>query len=72
MRASKAGPGHAPREMFPPARLDPNPCLFQPANHSPALAGEAGDLVYHTLVLLAERGLTAADVLGVLRSRHTA
>jgi phosphoribosyl-ATP pyrophosphohydrolase/phosphoribosyl-AMP cyclohydrolase len=35
-----------------------------------ALAGEAGDLIYHALVLLAERGLTPADVLSVLRSRH--
>ena len=35
-----------------------------------ALAGEAGDLIYHALVLLAERGLTPAAVLGVLRSRH--
>jgi phosphoribosyl-ATP pyrophosphohydrolase/phosphoribosyl-AMP cyclohydrolase len=33
------------------------------------LAGEAADLLYHALVLLAERGLTPADVLAVLRDR---
>lgn len=35
-----------------------------------ALAGEAGDLIYHALVLLAERGVPPAAVIGVLRSRH--
>ena len=34
------------------------------------LAGEAADLVYHALVLLAERGLEPRAVLGVLRARH--
>lgn len=34
------------------------------------LAGEAADLLYHALVLLAERGLAPADVLAVLQSRH--
>jgi phosphoribosyl-ATP pyrophosphohydrolase/phosphoribosyl-AMP cyclohydrolase len=34
------------------------------------LAGEAADLIYHALVLLAERDLTPADVLAVLRDRH--
>jgi len=34
------------------------------------LAGEAGDLVYHALVLLAERGLEPSAVLNVLRDRH--
>jgi phosphoribosyl-ATP pyrophosphohydrolase/phosphoribosyl-AMP cyclohydrolase len=34
------------------------------------LAGEAADLLYHALVLLAERGLVPADVLAVLRDRH--
>ena len=34
------------------------------------LAGETADLAYHALVLLAERGLTPADVLAVLRDRH--
>ena len=34
------------------------------------LAGEAADLVYHALVLLAERGLEPADVIATLRSRH--
>jgi len=35
-----------------------------------ALTGEAADLLYHTLVLLAERDLFAAEVLAVLRKRH--
>jgi phosphoribosyl-ATP pyrophosphohydrolase/phosphoribosyl-AMP cyclohydrolase len=35
-----------------------------------ALAGEAGDLLYHTLVLLAERDLPPATVIDTLRSRH--
>lgn len=37
-----------------------------------ALAGEAADLLYHALVLLAERGLPPAEVLTVLRARHRA
>lgn len=37
-----------------------------------ALAGEAADLVYHSLVLLAERGLAPAAVIDVLRTRHSA
>lgn len=36
------------------------------------LAGEAADLVYHALVLLAERGLDPREVIRVLRARHTA
>lgn len=35
-----------------------------------ALAGESADLLYHALVLLAERGLPPAAVIGALRSRH--
>jgi phosphoribosyl-ATP pyrophosphohydrolase len=35
-----------------------------------ALAGEAADLLYHALVLLAERGLAPATMLDVLRERH--
>ncbi len=35
-----------------------------------ALAGEAADLVYHLLVLFAERGLPPSEVLEVLRRRH--
>jgi phosphoribosyl-ATP pyrophosphohydrolase/phosphoribosyl-AMP cyclohydrolase len=35
-----------------------------------ALSGEVADLVYHALVLLAERGLAPSDVIGVLRERH--
>ena len=34
------------------------------------VAGEAGDLVYHALVLLAERGMEPRAVLDVLRGRH--
>jgi phosphoribosyl-ATP pyrophosphohydrolase/phosphoribosyl-AMP cyclohydrolase len=37
-----------------------------------ALAGEVADLLYHTLVLLAERGLPPADVIAVLEARHAA
>ena len=35
-----------------------------------ALAGEAADLLYHALVLLAERDVSPSDVLDVLRARH--
>ena len=35
-----------------------------------ALTGEAADLLFHALVLLAERGLTAHDVIEALRARH--
>ncbi len=35
-----------------------------------ALAGEAADLVFHTLVLLAERGTAPSAVIDVLRGRH--
>lgn len=35
-----------------------------------ALAGEAADLLYHALVLLAARGLAPTDVLAALRARH--
>jgi phosphoribosyl-ATP pyrophosphohydrolase/phosphoribosyl-AMP cyclohydrolase len=35
-----------------------------------ALAGELADLIYHALVLMAERSLPPGDVLAVLRSRH--
>ncbi len=35
-----------------------------------ALAGETADLLYHALVLLAERDLAPADVLATLRERH--
>lgn len=36
-----------------------------------ALAGEAADLLYHALVLLAERGLPPAAVIDTLRGRHS-
>lgn len=35
-----------------------------------ALAGETADLLYHALVLLAERGLRPAEPLAVLQERH--
>jgi phosphoribosyl-ATP pyrophosphohydrolase/phosphoribosyl-AMP cyclohydrolase len=35
-----------------------------------ALAGEAADLLYHALVLLAERDMPPATVIDTLRSRH--
>lgn len=37
---------------------------------SALLAGEAGDLLYHALVLLAERGVDARAAIDVLRARH--
>jgi phosphoribosyl-ATP pyrophosphohydrolase/phosphoribosyl-AMP cyclohydrolase len=37
-----------------------------------ALAGEVADLLYHTLVLLAERGIPPSQVVAVLRARHAA
>jgi len=37
-----------------------------------ALAGEAGDLLYHALVLLAERAVSPVEVIATLRSRHRA
>jgi phosphoribosyl-ATP pyrophosphohydrolase len=37
-----------------------------------ALAGESADLVYHLLVLLAERDVPPAEVVAELRRRHGA
>jgi phosphoribosyl-AMP cyclohydrolase / phosphoribosyl-ATP pyrophosphohydrolase len=37
-----------------------------------ALAGEAADLLYHALVLLAERDVAPTEVVAVLRERHSA
>ena len=42
----------------------------RPHHDRDLLAGEAGDLLYHALVLLAERGLEPRAVLEVLRGRH--
>jgi phosphoribosyl-AMP cyclohydrolase / phosphoribosyl-ATP pyrophosphohydrolase len=39
---------------------------------SGALAGETADLLYHTLVLLAERGVEPASTIARLRERHQA
>jgi phosphoribosyl-ATP pyrophosphohydrolase/phosphoribosyl-AMP cyclohydrolase len=36
----------------------------------PALSGEVADLLYHTLVLLAERNVPPSEVFGALRARH--
>ncbi len=41
-----------------------------PARDQGPLAGEMADLLYHLLVLCAERGLPPADVITVLRARH--
>jgi phosphoribosyl-ATP pyrophosphohydrolase/phosphoribosyl-AMP cyclohydrolase len=38
----------------------------------PRVAEEAADLLYHSLVLLAERGIAPSEVLDVLRERHSA
>jgi phosphoribosyl-ATP pyrophosphohydrolase/phosphoribosyl-AMP cyclohydrolase len=40
------------------------------ASTSAALAGETADLLYHALVLVAERGLSPRAVLDVLQTRH--
>jgi phosphoribosyl-AMP cyclohydrolase / phosphoribosyl-ATP pyrophosphohydrolase len=37
-----------------------------------AVANETADLLYHTLVLLAERGVEPAEVIDALRARHSA
>jgi phosphoribosyl-ATP pyrophosphohydrolase/phosphoribosyl-AMP cyclohydrolase len=36
------------------------------------VAEETADLLYHTIVLLAERGMTPSEVVAVLRERHSA
>jgi phosphoribosyl-ATP pyrophosphohydrolase/phosphoribosyl-AMP cyclohydrolase len=38
--------------------------------HAQALSGEVADLLFHTFVLLAERGIVPAEPLRVLRERH--
>jgi phosphoribosyl-ATP pyrophosphohydrolase/phosphoribosyl-AMP cyclohydrolase len=35
-----------------------------------ALSGEVADLLYHTLVLLAERNIPPSEIIAVLRARH--
>ncbi len=40
------------------------------AGSGAALAGEAADLLFHAMVLLAERGLAPARVIETLRTRH--
>jgi phosphoribosyl-ATP pyrophosphohydrolase len=46
--------------------------LAAKAQGSQRLVEEVADLYYHTLVLLAARGLTLADVEAELRRRHLA
>ena len=41
-----------------------------PDRDAGALAGETADLLYHALVLLAERGLDPTEVIDTLRRRH--
>lgn len=43
-----------------------------PGRDQEALAGEMADLLYHLLVLSAERGLAPSRVIGVLQDRHGA
>ena len=43
--------------------------LARHASGAPALAGETADLLYHALVVLAERDLAPAEVIAVLRDR---
>jgi len=40
------------------------------ARDQTALAGEVADLLYHTLVLLAERRLSPSEVMALLQARH--
>ena len=40
------------------------------AQDTPALLGEAADLMYHLIVLLRARGLSLHDAIAVLRERH--
>jgi phosphoribosyl-AMP cyclohydrolase / phosphoribosyl-ATP pyrophosphohydrolase len=43
-----------------------------PSRTRPRLAEESADLLYHVLVLLAERDLAPSEVVKVLRARHSA
>jgi phosphoribosyl-ATP pyrophosphohydrolase/phosphoribosyl-AMP cyclohydrolase len=47
------------------------PAASRPATRD-ALTGEVADLLYHTLVVLRERGLPPSAVIARLRERHTA
>ena len=40
------------------------------AENNESLLGESADLIYHLMVVLAKRGLSIADVIDVLGSRH--
>jgi phosphoribosyl-ATP pyrophosphohydrolase/phosphoribosyl-AMP cyclohydrolase len=60
-------------EVVLAARDDAEATRHDPATRAAtrdALAGETADLVYHVLVLLAERELEPAAVIDVLRARH--
>ena len=52
------------------AAKDDAAAVADPAITRPRLAEETADLLYHALVLLAERGLEPHDVVEVLRQRH--
>ncbi len=56
-------------EVLIAAKDDAAPAA-DPAITRPRLAEETADLLYHALVLLAERGLEPRDVVEVLRGRH--
>lgn len=57
-------------EVLMAARDDAGAAVGERPATRTALAGEAADLLYHTLVLLAERNLPPALVIETLRARH--
>ena len=57
-------------EVLMAARDDAGAAAGERAATRTALAGEAADLLYHTLVLLVERDLPPALVIETLRARH--
>ncbi len=59
-------------EMLMAAKDDASAEAFQTDRAAPqaALAGEAADLLFHAMVLLAERGVEPARVIDTLRARH--
>ena len=62
-------PRRRPRCSSPPRTTRrPRPRARTAARRRDLLAGEAGDLLYHALVLLAERGMEPRAVLDVLRA----
>ncbi len=57
-------------EVLMAAKDDATASEADAASRRTALTGEVADLLYHTLVLLRERGLQPSDVLAELRRRH--